>query len=145
MLHIPLFVVFYIIDIMKTKEDLLLSLIIITYALTISPVAMSLEELIPSRHAKYRMYSILIRTALVISTVLVGLSIPFFGLVMALIGSLLTMLVTLIFPCACYMSILRGKINFFQVAMCILVIGVGVASSAIGTYSALSQIIERLS
>ncbi|KAI3458948.1 hypothetical protein Pfo_015611 [Paulownia fortunei] len=121
------------------------SLITNTYALTLSPVAMSLEELIPSRHAKSHMYSILIRTALVISTLLVGLSIPFFGLVSALIGSLLTMLVTLILPCACYLSILRGKINLFQTAMCVLVIGVGVTSSALGTYSALCQIVEKLS
>ncbi|KAK4435983.1 Amino acid transporter AVT1C [Sesamum alatum] len=105
---------------------------------------MSLEELIPSSHAKSYMYSILIRTALVISTLLVGLSIPFFGLVMALIGSLLTMLVTLILPCACYLSILRGKINVFQASMCILVIGVGVVSSAFGSYSALSKIVQNL-
>lgn len=44
-----------------------------------SPVAMSLEELIPSSHVKSHVYSILIRTALVISTLLVALSIPFFG------------------------------------------------------------------
>lgn len=50
-----------------------------TYALTMSPVAMSLEELIPSSHSKSYMYSILIRTALVVSTLIVGLSIPFFG------------------------------------------------------------------
>ncbi|GMP69136.1 hypothetical protein CsSME_00028513 [Camellia sinensis var. sinensis] len=49
------------------------------YALTMMPVAMSLEELIPSNNRKSRMYAILIRTALVISTVVVGLSIPFFG------------------------------------------------------------------
>ncbi|KAJ6909344.1 hypothetical protein NC652_020360 [Populus alba x Populus x berolinensis] len=63
------------------------------YALTMSPVAMSLEELIPSNHMKSHMYAICIRTALVFSTLLVGLAIPFFGLVMSLIGSLLTMLV----------------------------------------------------
>ncbi|XVF30669.1 hypothetical protein REPUB_Repub16aG0078300 [Reevesia pubescens] len=64
-----------------------------TYTLTMSPVAMSLEELIPSSHLKSHIYAILIRTSLVISTLIVGLSIPFFGLVMSLIGSLLTMLV----------------------------------------------------
>ncbi|KAK6144753.1 hypothetical protein DH2020_021573 [Rehmannia glutinosa] len=46
------------------------------------------------------------------------------GLVMALIGSLLTMLVG---------------------SMCILVIGVGIVSSAFGSYSALSKIIQKLS
>lgn len=55
------------------------SLIRATYALTMSPVAMSLEELIPSNHSKSYVYAILIRTALVISTLLVGLTVPFFG------------------------------------------------------------------
>ncbi|KAL3649715.1 hypothetical protein CASFOL_006118 [Castilleja foliolosa] len=113
--------------------------------LRMSPVAMCLEELIPSRHPKFQMYSILIRTALVVSTLLVALSIPFFGLVSALIGSLLTMLVTLILPCVCYLSILKGKTNLLQTSACLSVIGVGVIASALGTYSALSRIIESLS
>ncbi|KAG6389756.1 hypothetical protein SASPL_151229 [Salvia splendens] len=115
-----------------------------TYALTMAPVAMSLEELIPSTNAQSHMYSLIIRTLLVISTLLVGLSIPFFGLVSALIGSFLTMLVTLILPCACYLSILRGKLSLLQRAMCVSVIGIGVVASAIGSYSALSKIIDRL-
>lgn len=115
------------------------------YALTMAPVAMCMEELIPSTNANSRLYSILIRTALVISTLLVGLSIPFFGLVSALIGSLLTMLVTLILPCACYLSILKGKLSLLQRATCMAVIGVGVVSSVLGSYSALSKIIDRLS
>ncbi|CAI9780065.1 unnamed protein product [Fraxinus pennsylvanica] len=116
-----------------------------TYALTMSPVAMSLEELIPSNDKKSHIYSIIIRTALVMSTSLVALSIPFFGLVMAFIGSLLTMLVTLILPCACYLSILWGRINVFQGSVCILIIVVGIIASGFGTYSAVSKIIENLS
>ncbi|KAK8552773.1 hypothetical protein V6N12_041347 [Hibiscus sabdariffa] len=115
-----------------------------TYALTMSPVAMCLEELIPSSHLKSHIYAILIRTSLVISTLIVGLSIPFFGLVMSLIGSLLTMLVTLILPPACYLSILRGKVTRIQATLCIIVIAVGVVSSVFGTYSALSKIVENL-
>ncbi|KAJ4978402.1 hypothetical protein NE237_009182 [Protea cynaroides] len=114
------------------------------YALTMTPVAMCLEELIPSNHRKSQMYGILIRTALVISTLLVGLTIPFFGLVLSLIGSLFTMLVTLILPCACFLSILKGKVTRLQVVLCILIIIVGVVSSVFGTFSALSRIIEEL-
>ncbi|XP_010517249.1 PREDICTED: vacuolar amino acid transporter 1 [Camelina sativa] len=115
------------------------------YALTISPVAMSLEELIPSRHIRSHWYAIGIRTALVFSTLLVGLSIPFFGLVMSLIGSLLTMLVTLILPPACFLSIVRRKVTPTQMMLCVLIIIVGTISSVIGSYSALSKIIEKLS
>lgn len=50
-----------------------------TYALSLSPVAMCLEELIPSNHSKFNLYSMGIRTVLVVSTLLVGLSVPFFG------------------------------------------------------------------
>ncbi|KAK4771844.1 hypothetical protein SAY86_013619 [Trapa natans] len=115
-----------------------------TYALTISPVALSLEELIPPNHHNSRIFSLAIRTALVISTLLVGLTIPFFGLVMSLIGSLLTMLITLILPCACFMNILREEVTYLQRALCCSIIAVGVVCSAIGTYSALSKIIENL-
>ncbi|CAH8376219.1 unnamed protein product [Eruca vesicaria subsp. sativa] len=116
-----------------------------TYALTLSPVALSLEELIPSRHNKSHWYAIGIRTALVFSTLLVGLAIPFFGLVMSLIGSLLTMLVTLILPPACFLSIVRRKVTRTQMMLCVLIIVVGAISSVVGSYSALSKIIEKLS
>ncbi|EOA26900.1 hypothetical protein CARUB_v10022989mg [Capsella rubella] len=115
------------------------------YALTLSPVAMSLEELIPSRHIRSHWYAIGIRTALVFSTLLVGLAIPFFGLVMSLIGSLLTMLVTLILPPVCFLSIVRKKVTPTQMMLCILIIIVGTVSSVIGSYSALSKIVEKLS
>ncbi|XP_024991363.1 amino acid transporter AVT1C [Cynara cardunculus var. scolymus] len=114
------------------------------YALTISPVALSLEELIPSNTSMSHLYSILIRTALVISTLLVALSVPFFGLVMSLIGSLLTMLVSLIFPCACFLRIVRGNVTRLQGSLCVLIIAIGFVSLAFGTYGALSEIIQQL-
>ncbi|KAF6150312.1 hypothetical protein GIB67_034011, partial [Kingdonia uniflora] len=85
------------------------------YALTITPVALSIEELLPSSQQKSHLVSVLIRTLVVFSTLIVALTIPFFGFVMALIGSFLTMLVALIFPCACYLSILRGKLSSLEV------------------------------
>jgi vesicular inhibitory amino acid transporter len=115
------------------------------YALTISPVAMSLEELIPANHAKSYLFSIFIRTGLVFSTLVIGLSVPFFGLVMSLIGSLLTMLVTLILPCVCYLRILRGKVTRLQAGLCTGIIIVGVVCSSVGTYSALAEIVKSLS
>ncbi|KAK8950786.1 Lysine histidine transporter 1 [Platanthera zijinensis] len=114
------------------------------YAICLSPLALSLEELIPPNHQKSHIYSIIIRTALTMSSLFVALSVPFFGLVMALIGSLLTMLVSFIFPCICFLSISRGKATPIQVGMCILIIVVGVTSSMLGTFSALSKIINSL-
>lgn len=52
-----------------------------TYALSMTPVALSLEELLPQRpdSLEYRSASILIRTSLVISTLAVAILVPFFG------------------------------------------------------------------
>ncbi|KAI3799693.1 hypothetical protein L1987_34992 [Smallanthus sonchifolius] len=108
-----------------------------------SPVAMSLEELIPSNHMKSNIYSVLIRTSLVLSTLVVALSIPFFGLVTSLIGSSMAML-ALILPCVCFLSILKGKITRFQVSVCVLIIVVGTVSSVIGTYTSLLEIVQQL-
>ncbi|XP_027365704.1 amino acid transporter AVT1C-like [Abrus precatorius] len=114
------------------------------YALSLSPVAMCLEELIPANNPKFYLYSMLIRTALVVSTLLVGLSVPFFGLVMSLTGSLLTMFVSLILPAACFLSIRGDRISRSQIALCATIIIVGVISCGFGSYSALSEIIQQL-
>ncbi|XP_077238251.1 transmembrane amino acid transporter family protein isoform X2 [Tasmannia lanceolata] len=63
------------------------------YALLMNPLAKSLEELLPMRASHEIWCTILLRTGLVFSTVCVAFLLPFFGLVMALIGSLLSILV----------------------------------------------------
>lgn len=49
------------------------------YALTLNPIALSLEELVPSTWFRSYGVSIAIRTALVVSTLAVAMTIPFFG------------------------------------------------------------------
>ncbi|CAH2074503.1 unnamed protein product [Thlaspi arvense] len=114
------------------------------YALTITPIVMSLEELIPK--AKMRSYgvSIFFRTILVTSTLVVALSVPFFAIVAALIGSFLAMLVALIFPCLCYLSILKGKLTNTQIGLCMFIIIFGVVSGCCGTYSAISRLAVQM-
>uniref|UniRef100_A0A0A9EJ88 Amino acid transporter transmembrane domain-containing protein n=1 Tax=Arundo donax TaxID=35708 RepID=A0A0A9EJ88_ARUDO len=112
------------------------------YALTITPLAMSLEELLPPNQQKYSNI-IMLRSALVVSTLIIALSVPFFGLVMALIGSLLSMLVTYILPCACFLAILKRKVTWYQILACSFIIVVGVCCACVGTYSSLSRIIQN--
>lgn len=114
------------------------------YSLTLAPMALSLEELIPGDQQKSHWYSIIIRTALTISTLLVAMSVPFFGLVMALVGSSLTMLLALILPCICFLSIARRKATWPEMCICSLILLVGVISSALGTSSAVSKIADSL-
>ncbi|KAL1200552.1 Amino acid transporter AVT1D [Cardamine amara subsp. amara] len=114
------------------------------YALTITPIVLSLEELIPTTKIRSHGVSICFRTILVTSTLVVALSVPFFAIVAALIGSFLAMLVALIIPCLCYLSILKGKLSTTQIGLCIFIIIFGLVSGCCGTYSAISRLADQM-
>ncbi|OIW07487.1 hypothetical protein TanjilG_14433 [Lupinus angustifolius] len=63
------------------------------YALTILPIALSIEELAPTPALRCHATSVVVRTILVISSLVVALCVPYFGSLMALIGSFMSMLV----------------------------------------------------
>ncbi|KAK6146903.1 hypothetical protein DH2020_017815 [Rehmannia glutinosa] len=109
------------------------------FGLTITPVALAIEELLPAAQVRSHGVSILIRTSLVVSTLIVALTVPYFGSVMALIGSFLVMLVSVVLPCACYLRIGRGRLTKLEIATCSLIIVVGVFCAIIGTYSAVTS------
>lgn len=117
------------------------------FALTMTPVALSLEELLPMgpQSIKHRSASIAIRTALVISTIGVAVLVPFFGFVMAFIGSFLSMTVSLILPCACYLAIFGKKVSVHQAVLCVTVMLIGFICLVLGTYSSVSGIIASYS
>ncbi|KAG2335038.1 hypothetical protein Bca52824_006218 [Brassica carinata] len=113
------------------------------YPLTLTPVLLSLEELLPSSPRKMRSkgVSILIRTILVLSTLVVALTVPFFG-TLSLSLSLLHNLT--LFPCLCYLKIMKGRVTNFHMGICVFIIIVGVVSGCCGTYSAMVRLIGEM-
>ncbi|ONM33210.1 amino acid transporter AVT1C [Zea mays] len=111
------------------------------YALTMTPVALSIEEALPKKMQNY-LVGMSVRTCLVLSTVVVALLFPYFGLVMALLGSVFTMLVALILPCACYLSIKKGAVPLWEIILCIVIIMIGAVCASVGSYTSVSQMIS---
>ncbi|KAJ0987797.1 hypothetical protein J5N97_006153 [Dioscorea zingiberensis] len=112
------------------------------YALTMTPVSLSLQEILPSKLQSFFVV-VAIRTILVLSTLVFALTVPYFGYVMALLGSIFTMLVALILPCACYLCVKRRSVNYLEVFSCVSIILVGVTCLCIGTYSSINQILGK--
>lgn len=112
------------------------------YALLLNPLARSIEELLPANVANKWWCFALLRTSLVFSTVCVAFLIPFFGLVMALIGSLLCILVAVIMPSLFFLRIIGKKATQLQVVACVAVIAVGIVSAVLGTYSSVMRLLE---
>ncbi|CAA6670282.1 unnamed protein product [Spirodela intermedia] len=111
-----------------------------TYALLLNPIARSIEELLLPQISDRMWCFVLLRTTLVLSTVCIAFILPFFGLMMALIGSLLSVLVAIIFPALCFLKIVRSRATPLQVTLSVAIIGMGVACAVLGTYSSLSRI-----
>ncbi|RLN08511.1 hypothetical protein C2845_PM11G23450 [Panicum miliaceum] len=113
------------------------------YALLLNPIARGLEELRPEGFMNETSCAIILRTALVASTVCIAFVLPFFGLVMALIGSLLSILVAVIMPAICFLRIVQNKATRSQVIASVGIIILGIISAVLGTYSSIKRIAEN--
>nr|PNR57939.1 hypothetical protein PHYPA_004933 [Physcomitrium patens] len=118
------------------------------YALTLTPVVVALEEFLPhsvkGSREDMRFWGTILRTLIVISTVIVALSIPFFGLLMAFIGSLLSATVSIILPCLCYLKIYGHQLSDPKVSCVGAVLSLGILVAIGGTYFSVVAIIENL-
>ncbi|KAJ7976613.1 Amino acid transporter family protein [Quillaja saponaria] len=112
------------------------------YALLVNPLARSIEELLPAGVPNTLWCFFLLRTAIVISTVCAAFVIPFFGLVMALIGSLLCSLVAVIMPALCFLKIVGRKASTIQIILSITIAISGIIAGSIGTYSSVKDIVR---
>ncbi|KAK7396174.1 hypothetical protein VNO78_16988 [Psophocarpus tetragonolobus] len=107
-----------------------------------NPLAMSVEELLPDSISSTSWCFITLRTVLVMSTVCAAFLIPFFGLVMALIGSLLSLLVAVVLPALCFLKIVGKNATSTQVTLSVIIAVCGITSALMGTYSSVLKIVQ---
>ncbi|XP_076960142.1 amino acid transporter AVT1I-like [Bidens hawaiensis] len=114
------------------------------YALMLTPIVKSIESRF---HASYnkRMRSFVIRTVLMISTVIVALSLPFFGYLMSLVGALLSATTSITIPCLCYLKIsgINRRIGVEVVTIALVLLS-GLIVAVVGTYVSLVDIVSHL-
>ncbi|KAG6708542.1 hypothetical protein I3842_06G086000 [Carya illinoinensis] len=113
------------------------------YAVITTPIATAIEAKLPVRNSRF--ISILIRTAIVMSTVTAACTVPFFGYVMAFTGAFLGVTVSILFPCLCYLKMHETAQSFGSEL--IIIVGILVTGSFIGvlgTYTSLKQIVNHL-
>ncbi|CAN0910267.1 Amino acid transporter AVT1A [Linum grandiflorum] len=114
-----------------------------TYALLMNPLARSIEELLPVRIATSYWCFFLLRAALVFSSVCAAFLLPFFGLVMALMGSVLCLLMAVIMPSLCFLRIMGKKASRTQIVLSSTIAVIGVVCAIVGTYSSVAKIVQN--
>ncbi|KAI5352662.1 PREDICTED: vacuolar amino acid [Prunus dulcis] len=113
------------------------------YAIVITPIAAAIEEARPIRNS--RVISILVRTLIVISTVIVALMVPFFSYVMAFIGSFTGVTVSVLLPCLLYLKINVAARRFgLELVTIIGILVIGSLVGVVGTYTSVKEIVNRI-
>ena len=113
------------------------------YAIVITPIINAIED--KWHLCKSRPVSILIRTSIVVSSVIVALYVPFFGYIMAFIGAFLSMAISLLFPCLCYLKMHKAARRFgLELMIIISILSIGTFIAIQGTYSSLDQIVKNI-
>lgn len=59
---------------------------------------------------------------------------------MAFIGSFLSMTVSVVLPCACYLRIYGKRVSWLETIICIAIMLLGLTAAGFGTWSAISGI-----
>ncbi|KAL5725409.1 hypothetical protein ACHQM5_008556 [Ranunculus cassubicifolius] len=112
------------------------------YSLMVTPIVLAIESI---TSYKKRSLSLLIRTLLLMSTVIVALAVPFFGDLMSLVGAFLSSTASIILPCICYLKI-SGSYKKISCELVFvlgnIVMGIGIVIT--GTYTSVTQIIQNL-
>ncbi|KAJ9187487.1 hypothetical protein P3X46_002938 [Hevea brasiliensis] len=113
------------------------------YAVITTPIAKAIEDTF--RLGSNKSLSILVRTLVVISTLVVALTIPFFGYVMGFIGAFLSVNVSVLFPCLCYLRINKAARRFgIELVVIVGILISGSFAAIVGTYTSIKQIINHL-
>ncbi|OIT30683.1 PREDICTED: vacuolar amino acid transporter 1-like [Nicotiana attenuata] len=115
------------------------------YALMMTPIVNRLEEHFQSYNDEgSSSFSPLIRTTLVMSSVIIALAIPFFGYLMSLVGAFLSVTASILLPCLCYLKIsgTYKKLGFELVIIGLTVL-MGLLILVTGTYTSLIEIIQH--
>lgn len=85
----------------------------------------------------------LTRTGLGLGALLLATSVPFFGYVMAVIGSFLTLTVSVIFPSLCYLKLYDGEIEKKEKYINYFIVALGLVCAVSGTYTSVQSLLKE--
>ncbi|KAG5411841.1 hypothetical protein IGI04_008160, partial [Brassica rapa subsp. trilocularis] len=113
------------------------------YALMITPTVNTIKDWFPSRYAKKTYLHLLISTLCIASSVVIAETFPFFGYMMSLVGALLSVTVSILLPCLCYLKISGSFKKFgFETIMLFGMVAMCVPIGVLGTYIAIRELVK---
>ena len=115
------------------------------FALTLDPVAKGAESLFDLRvraSSTDAFVSRLLRTGLGVTALYLAIKLPFFGAGMSLIGCVLTLVVSVLFPSLCYLRMFGDDLDESEKYLNYTILVVGVVCALSGTAGALETVVD---
>lgn len=110
------------------------------YALIITPIPIAIESVLPS-HLNTKPICLLMRTMLLISTVIVALVFPYFQQLTELTGAILDAAVSILLPCLCYIKIFEVHRRWrFEFVIIVGIVVMAISVAVLGTYSSVKDL-----
>ncbi|KAI9114980.1 hypothetical protein K1719_013993 [Acacia pycnantha] len=116
------------------------------YALEFAPFAIQLQQRLPSSlsHRSKMVIRGTVGSVLLLVILALALSVPYFEDVLSLTGSLLTVFISLIFPCAFYVKICWGQISNTLLVFNLCLIALGLVLGVMGAISSSTSLLNNL-
>lgn len=116
------------------------------YALEFAPFAIQLQHHLPERMGpRARMF---VRggvgSAALLVILALALCVPYFQYVLSLTGSLVSVAISVIFPCAFYLKIYWGRVPMSTVTINVVLILTGVVLAVVGTISSAMSLVQSI-
>ncbi|XP_019072613.2 amino acid transporter AVT1I-like [Vitis vinifera] len=112
------------------------------YSLLVAPIATAIEGGLSEKYKNQKPVRLLIRVALLISTVIVAYVFPYYESLMAIVGSVFVASASFLLPCLCYLKISDLNWNWNCEQMGIVgIIVFGILAGVLGTYSSISELL----
>ena len=112
------------------------------YSLLVAPIATAIEGGLSEKYKNQKPVRLLIRVALLISTVIVAYVFPYYESLMAIVGSVFVVSASFLLPCLCYLKISDLNWNWNCEQMGIVgVIVFGILAGVLGTYSSIFELL----
>ncbi|XP_019072519.1 amino acid transporter AVT1I isoform X2 [Vitis vinifera] len=112
------------------------------YSLLVAPIATAIEGGLSEKYKNQKPVRLLIRVALLISTVIVACVFPYYESLMAIVGSVFVVSASFLLPCLCYLKISDLNWNWNCEQMGIVgIIVFGILAGVLGTYSSIFELL----
>lgn len=116
------------------------------FALTLEPVARGVESKLGiSMNGPDCNLARLNRTGLGLGALFLATQVPYFGQVMSIVGSFLTITVSVLFPALCHLKLYDGKLDDKEKFLNHFVLGLGGFCAVSGTWTAVEELLKQLS